>query len=172
MTHAEFEFEMDDWMAFQKHHISSSAQYKRSKIFVSLIFPIVAIITLIARRNDTRFLIYGSIVYGILTILWLLMYPKRFDKKSLNRIKKTLEEGNNSTFLGLHKIEFNQEYILYTSKYSEQKLSWKAIVKISENDEYIFIYNSAVTAIIIPKIKVHSDFLHELRLVINNKAHL
>ena len=89
--------------------------------------------------------------------MWIVFYPKRMDKTALAKTKKIIEEGDNTGILGMHKITLNDEEIIHVEPESERKIKWKGIKKLEENDTHYFLYNTAISAIIIPKQKVLND---------------
>jgi len=168
MTKTEFTFEMDDWMAFQKHFMSNSKQFKNARIVGTYMIPLLfGIILTFQSLSRPGFLPFGLAVYTVLSILWIISYPKRYEKKVLAKTQKVLEEGDNNSFLGSQKIEFNEQCIIHHTKYSEHKIHWEGILKMQETDEYFFFYDTSVSAIIIPKIKIETSAVWELQEIIN-----
>lgn len=149
-----FELTIDDWMAFQKHYLSTSKQFKKTKILLVMILPIILLIFLFFEYFKGEFNYYTTTVYIIISLFWVFFYLKRFDELSLKKTKKMIEEGNNSALLGTHNIEFSDGYFSVKEPGSEYKTNWSAINKIEENEKYIFIYITSVSACIIPKFKI------------------
>jgi hypothetical protein len=149
-----FELTIDDWMAFQKHYLSTSKQFKQTKIFVIMMVPVILLIFSLFQYFKGEFNYYTIAIYIIISLFWFFFYPKQFDKSCLKKTKKMLEEGNNSALLGIHNIEFNDDYFFVKEPGSEYKTNWSAINKVEENDKYIFIYITSVSACIIPKFKI------------------
>ncbi|MBK6953360.1 MAG: YcxB family protein [Crocinitomicaceae bacterium] len=72
----------------------------------------------------------------------------------MKRAKKLLAEGDNSGYLGKHEIEFTNDEIKSTVPQSTSTINWKGITRFIETDQYYFLYNSAASALIIPKFKL------------------
>ncbi|MEN1937069.1 YcxB family protein [Paenibacillus sp. 102] len=62
-----------------------------------------------------------------------------------------LREGSYSNLLGKHKVQITDEGIIETNSGGETKRKWKGIEKVEENEAYIFIYVSSMSANIVPK---------------------
>ena len=148
-----FELTMDDWMAFQEHYLSQSKQFKQSKIFVIVMLPVIFFIFSLFQYFEGDLNYYTLAIYIVISLFWIFLYPKRFDKSCLKKTKKMLEEGNNSALLGKHDIEFSDDSFFVKEPGSEYKTNWSAINKIEENEKYIFIYITSVSACILPKFK-------------------
>lgn len=65
-----------------------------------------------------------------------------------------MEKGDNSGFLGLHTMSFSQEGIHDKGPQIEYKVTWEGIKKWEETEDHYFLYNTAVSAIFIPKKKI------------------
>jgi hypothetical protein len=166
----EFEFEMEDWMNFQKNYLQKSKQFKRSKITVAAIFPLVVVLFTVLDLLKEEFSSVKFIFFGGLSILWIIYYPKYLLKKTLDKTKKMMEDGDSSGILGRHKIILNNEGFIHIAPESEQTIKWSGIKKIEESNSYYFLYNTAVSAIIIPKDKILNNIEQLDKLLKNNIA--
>lgn len=153
----EFELDMNDWMELQKCHHQNSKQFQRTKLIVTLIMPIVCSVFLTIDAINGKLGWLNIVVFGILSLLWVVFYPKRFVNRTIEKTKKTLDEGDNSGLLGKHKIILNDEGLHCTLPLSEQKIQWAGIKKVIETNDYLFLYVTSVSAIIIPKKKIEKD---------------
>jgi hypothetical protein len=66
-------------------------------------------------------------------------------------LKKILDEGENKGLLCEHSIEIIDNGIVETTTVGEQKSNWAGIERISETDDYLFIFIGSCTAHVIPK---------------------
>ncbi|TRX66162.1 YcxB family protein [Carboxylicivirga sp. M1479] len=163
----EFKFEMMDWMALQKSYLQHSKQFRRSKLMMTALMPVVFtfLLTLDILKGEYNLLSIGILAF--IAILWILFFPKYLIKSTLKRSRKLIEEGDNSAILGMHKLKFDTRGLVHTQPESEQQINWKGIIKLEESANHYFLYNTAVSAIIIPKQKISSqltqlnEVLHE-----------
>lgn len=118
----EFEFEINDWMEFQKNYLQNSKQFRRTKIIVMAMLPVIFSVIILLESLKGNFSLFGLIVYGIASVLWIIFYPKRMYKQALSKTRKMIDEGDNTGILGLHKLIFNDEGIIHIEPESEQKI--------------------------------------------------
>jgi len=145
---------MDDWMEFQKYYLSQSKQFQRSKLFVASVLPIVFFIVSFFDYFNNNFDYIELIVFLIISVLWMIFYPKIFYKQCLAKSKKMLGEGDNSAVLGLCNVEFFDDYFFVKTHGGESKVNWSSIKKVGENGKYIFMHMTSISAFIIPKLKI------------------
>ncbi len=150
----EFNFEMNDWMEFQKHYFRNSKQFRRTKIIVATSLPLIFCAIIIFELLKGEFRPVSIIVFGLVSLLWIIFYPKRMFNRTLDKTRKMIEEGDNTGILGRHELTLNDDGIIHVEPESEQKIKWSGIKKLEESDSYYFLYNTAVSAIVIPKQKV------------------
>ena len=162
----EFLFEMEDWMAFHEYHISKSKQHKRSKIIVMAILPVVMIMINFIDYLNGNFDVVKLAIFIAMCMPWLILYPKRMHKRTLKQIQKHLEEGDNSNLLGWHKYIITDKWLQLLQEDEETKIKWNKITKIVDVKNYIFLYNTSISAYIIPKKKIKHN-LEELNIIVN-----
>lgn len=91
------------------------------------------------------------IIFIICSLLCLYFFPKHFDKKALKHAKKVIEEWKNKSILWKQEMTFTKEYLFVKTSGTEQKIYWSKIYKIVENNNYIFIFITSLSAFVIPK---------------------
>ncbi len=147
----EFNFTKEDYIAFNLHHIDTSPTIKRSLLIqrygVSLIFLIVPYF--FSRISGAPWSL-SFIVYGAIFIAWIIYYPKYFMHVTKNRVRKLIEEGDNSDIFGMHSVNLTEEGVEQISNSEESKASWSAIKRIDETPEYTYIYITAINAYLVP----------------------
>lgn len=144
-----FKFEMKDWLAFNAYYIDNARWVKQRKIV--FVFPLILLMFSLIDIIDGKFSTPTLLVYFIACIIWYIYMPKRFKKNTLKRVKIMLEDGDNSGLLGEHKIVLHENAITRITPGSEYKVYWHGIKKIAETNLYYFLFDTATTAIIIPK---------------------
>ncbi|MEI4619745.1 YcxB family protein [Bacillus cereus] len=98
-----------------------------------------------------------------------MFYPMYFYNHIERNIKKMLREGSYSNLLGKHNLQIIDEGIIETNSGGETKRNWKGIEKVEENEAYIFIYVSSMSANIVPKTAFarensKSEFMRKLQV--------
>ncbi|MCK4663078.1 MAG: YcxB family protein [Bacteroidales bacterium] len=150
-----FNFEMSDWMEFQKIYLLNSKQFKRSKFIAKLIIPIFFLILISIDLIKGEFFGQVLLVYIIISAVWVIYIPKRIEKSTLNKARKMIQEGDNSSILGNHEIELLEDEIKYKDPGGEQKTTWDRIIRFEETDNYYFLFNTSVSAFVIPRFKLN-----------------
>ena len=81
-----------------------------------------------------------------------------------------MESGKNKTLLGTKSIILEDDKLTEVTAYSLSTLSWEAFECLKENKDYLFLFQNANQAIIIPKRILASDLEAEnLKLLIDNR---
>lgn len=157
-----YEFEMSDWMALHSHHISHSKQYKQYFLFMKLMLPGTFLVLILKDLYLKQMSVAVITVAVIFSILWVIFIPKRLKKNAEKRFLKTLNSGDNSSIIGTHKIRLNEEGIHVEKPNSSGFMKWSAFTKVDQTIDYYFLYNSAISALIIPKLKLGTatDYVH------------
>ena len=78
------------------------------------------------------------------------LYPKFRDKKIVKGVENFVDNEKNKSFLGKHEVQVNNKGVKLTTAASEEMIQWSGISRMEITDDYFFIYNSALTAVIIP----------------------
>lgn len=164
----EFDFEIDDWMALHDHTLRESKQFKKSKLIVVSMMPLMmaSIITIDFLRGKVNTVLV--VIFTILSILWVIFYPKRMHKRAIKKTREILENGDNSGVLGKNKLTLNENGIIHSLPDSEQIIKWSGIKRLVDTETHYFLFDSAVSAIIIPKQKIEND-LEQLDQLLKSK---
>ena len=149
-----YNFELNDWMAFQEFHLSESKQLI-STLTVPIVYGLFILNDAIKRELD----IIPTSIFTVISILWMIYYPKRLTIRTLKKVKKILEDPVNSKIIGEHTIQLSEQGLKITKPESENFINWNGLIRIAETKNYYFIYNTSISAIVIPKLKIESDLI-------------
>jgi hypothetical protein len=167
----EFDFDMNDWMALQTNRINTLKQMKALHMIMVLMMPAASCVMIIYEILTHEFSLTGLIVYAIISLLWVLFVPKWYKKRVLARVRKQIEDGDNSGILGKQTLIFTDDGITQITNEAKYETKWSGIKKLVEIKDYYFLYNTAVSAIIIPKQKIAAQ-LTEVDRIIKSKIAL
>lgn len=147
-----YELTKDDYLAFNLHYVKHSNTIKQSLFRQQFFTPIIfLILPFIFSWFMGEFSIGLSITFMLVSVVWMIVYPKYFYWHITRNVNKTLNEGENENLMGQHMFIGNDEGFIETNKAGERKVSWSSIERVEENDEYYFLFFSAMSAYIIPK---------------------
>lgn len=151
MIKIDFKITKEDYIEFNTYHMEHSPAVKKAifiqRYIVSLVYLIAPFV--FSRISEIPFL-FWMIPFAIIYILWVCFYPRRIRRLTEKRIKKMLEEGDNSEFLGDQCMTLTEEGVEKKSPTSERKNSWASVQRIVETKNLLMIYVSAVSAYLVP----------------------
>lgn len=142
----------EDYLNFNLFHIQNSATAKKTLNMQRFIAPIIfiALSYILSKLGDTSFL--GLfITFLMVSILWIIFYPKYFYNYVIRNTKKMIKEGKNDGLLGEHHMRMTEEGIVDSTSNGETKVAWSGIKTMKEDNHCIYLYNSSVSAYILPK---------------------
>lgn len=142
----------EDYLNFNLYHVKNSKTAMRSLTIQRYMFPIFCIAGayLFSRFGDVPFLwmFIPLLVFGLIGFVF---YPKYFYSHVARATKKMIKEGKNEGLLGNHTMLLTDEGIVDKNPTGETKVDWAGINKIKESGDSFYLYNSAVSAYILPK---------------------
>ena len=140
-----------DFIDFNVYHMNNSKTMKKTVLMQRLFGPLSFIIGIFVAYKITDIpLWYWSICFAIAAVLWFALYPKMLERRIRKQVKKMLSEGQNKILLSDTTLTVNEEGIKCTTEYNETNTKFSAINKVEITNKHIFVYNNAVSAIIIP----------------------
>ncbi|RDW22444.1 hypothetical protein CWR48_01685 [Oceanobacillus arenosus] len=142
----------EDYLNFNLFHMKNSKSVMKSLNIQRFLTPIFFILIsyLFSLISDTPFL-FAFIPFLLISILWFVFYPKFFYKTVIRNVKKMIREGKNSGLIGEHHMILTEVEITESTATDEIKVKWSGIQAFKEDDEYFYLYNSSVSAYILPK---------------------
>ena len=148
----EFELLEKDYINFNINNAKKSSSLKKSIFRQRILGPIIfLIIPFIIKTYSEIPIWYWFIIFGALSVVWIIFYPKYIEWEMARRVRKMLKEGNNENLFARRKIIISDKGVLERSSFGETNMKWKQIDKVEEIVDYIYIYISSVSAHIIPK---------------------
>lgn len=173
-----FSLDVEDWMEFQKHFLQSSSIFKRSRVVLTWVLPIV-IALLILKDIDVSAISVGSvipyIIMGAVAVAWVIFFPNFYFNRVLNQARTMAQKGENPLLLAQRELIVDEATGI-TQKYPGEvfEIGWNEVVRIEGNDQYFYIFNTKMSAVIVPlaRIKGMPDYEALLKLLTDKKATL
>ncbi|WP_223592330.1 YcxB family protein [Neobacillus bataviensis] len=146
----------EDYLNFNMFHVKNSKAAMRSLNIQRFLLPIIFIIAayLASTYGDMPF-VTAFVIYFIIAVLWIIFYPKIFYRHVKRMTKRMMNEGKNEGMLGEHVLRMTDEGIVDSSANGETRVTWAGIVEMKEDQNNIYLYNSGVSACILPKRELH-----------------
>jgi len=148
----EFELFEKDYINFNIDHTNKSPSLKRSLLVQRILGPVIFLIApfIIIRFSEIP-MWYWITIFSITSVIWLVFYPKYFNWEMKRKIEKMLKEGSNESLFQKRKIIITDTEMVQKSPTGEIITKWNEVNRVDETNEYIYIYNSSISAYIIPK---------------------
>lgn len=148
----EFELNKQDYINFNLNHLRHSDELKRTIAKQRYVIPVIYLtIPFILDRFAAIPLWYGLTIFSVLAVIWAAFYPQYYKWRVARLVSKMIDEGNNIGMLGKRCISLTEAGIVDTGESDESKTNWESVESIEETEEYIYVYNSAISAYLIPK---------------------
>ena len=151
-----YEINADDVLAFSRHNCRSSRTMRRLRVggytFITLLLLFGDIVQLWVRRflpweyllpvvgrQVLELVLFVGIYY--LALRWVV----KFTASNLSK------ESRNAGVMCKHKVVISDEALVETTDVGEQRVLWRGVDRVEENESHIFIYTAPATAHVIPK---------------------
>ena len=163
--------EEDDWLAFLKHHASTSPTVRRS-IRLNQVLGTLCLLVLFGLIA----LVEKSVAFAVLTMPFAILYfffiPSHIRHKMFKQAKALISEGSNRTVLGEKHMSVTEDGIFVRSADSESKIGWSSIGRVESTGSHTFVFVSAVSALVIPRDRVlsgsYTDCVSTIRARVSN----
>jgi YcxB-like protein len=159
----EFENTFDDLLAFNLHNHRASPTLRRPHQVARILYPILFTAALLG------FYVYfgGPIASAVFMSMiglavvassaWYLAYPALLRWRIRRLTTRLLRESKNTSLLERRSIVLSPDGLLFTAPSSSGQIGWNLIERVDHTPQFIFLYMSAMSAIVIPRRSVNSD---------------
>ncbi|MBO0993964.1 YcxB family protein [Bacillus sp. SD088] len=147
----------EEYLKFNLFHVKNSNTVKRALNIQRFLFPVLFIVFsyFFSKVTDMPFL--GIFIpFLLISILWVIFYPKYFYRFIIRNTKKLIRERENEGLLGEHRMTLLEEGLVDITPNKETKVTWSGIQGLKEDEQAIYLYNSSVSAYILPKKDLHN----------------
>jgi len=169
----EYERTIEDIIEFNLFHMSHSPSIRRRTLITQIIVALFGFIGVLAFAyifiREARVLTYFDYIGALIgSVVGIAVIPYLNRVEVIRGLRKASSEGDNSAILGHQTITLTSESISIKTQGTESKFNWSSIVRIMQNDKYVFLYISSINAIVIPIKAFSSDkSLQEFLNIIN-----
>ena len=141
---------------------STLRKRKRSKFIIPLLYLLFGVF-MVFQNNLTMALLFGA-----LSVLWFLFYPKWEKIRYIKHFKNFIQENYSALFNRTFSLHFANGFITATDADNESKISYKELYEINEIGANIFIHLNSGHSFILPKHSLNN--LQEVRTFLQNFA--
>lgn len=147
-----YDVTQEAYIDFNMYHIKNSKTAHQSLQLQRFIGPVIFLLFPVVFSAIVKEPLLGLfILFFIMSIVWIVFYPRYFYGHVNRMAMKMLKEGKNDGLLGPHEMVFTDKGLLEISSKGETFSSWHAIEKFGEDERNLYLYNSGMSAFIIPK---------------------
>jgi len=165
MIQLNYDVELNDAMALQKHFSATNKTIKKiKKIIILIIFGLVLLVTLTGEKD------LDSIVLNLFPfIVFFLVYWILSKIGSGFLTKKIISTSENSSMYGNRTMIFTEDSIEEKNAEANTSLKWSVVKRLGETSDYFFLYISSASAYIIPKKKIAAADIENLKILFEKK---
>jgi YcxB-like protein len=154
---AHFELTEEDYIAFNLYHHAHSAALRRRRfrawlaLFSAWIVASVLswyVLAVVLEVENWWILVVPVFV---LPLIFLIAYPSAYRRSVCSIVRSMIREGSNRGFLAPRTVTITSDRLKESSDFKDTSLAWRAVERVAHTSDHIFIYISAMSAIIVPR---------------------
>lgn len=159
-----YEIDLEDIVAFNLSHFKHSPSARKQFWGTYVIWVLISVPVLMTYLSNN----FQSLICGAIACLaWALIFPRLYKRQISKQTQNMYREGKTAGNLGEHSLSLTEEALIERSADGETKTIWRAIDRVVESKDHLFIYINPIAAHIVPKKKIklgnHERFLETLR---------
>lgn len=160
----EYALSKDDYLLYYLYTASKSKTINKNRVRALYIPPVFYILLGVFLSFSDKSLT-GVVIFGLTSILWIIIYPGYQKKRYKNYYSKYIDEKYAEIIDSPNEIEFYDENILTKNKTGESKIKTTELKKLIQfKNHFIFELNDK-NSFILPKTSIdnESEFLSSLK---------
>ena len=166
-----YEVTIEDIINFNVyHHLNSETERKRrlrEKVFFVLW---TLLIYFIFNYNNISYKSFAIFIPVFLFGAFMIFLSKKYRIWLVKRqTKSLLNEGDNIGFIGNHTLEISDNILTFVNQQVTSQINLATLVKVVQNERYVYIYTNSISAIVIPKEYLSDEVKDELIKIITDK---
>jgi hypothetical protein len=140
----------DDIAHFNHYHLQRSPRMKRHRVVtaISIMLMWASVAFLLFPWLHIGALGLGMLVAGIYVAATSRSGPSRHQTEAIRRL---FDEGKNRALFGHHRMLLHDDRIEVSTEYSRGEVRWEGVERVEQDEQYVYIYVSALNAYVIPK---------------------
>ena len=147
-----YEVTEEDYIKFNIYHAENSQAHKKIYNMLKYIIPILSgiIIYFTGPNLFKQPKVYWGIIAILFILIWIVRFPKKYKKIIRKSVETMLKDGDNSSMMCKNTMIIGQNDIKVINENSTEITSREGIKEVRVYDDMILIYLSGFTAHIIP----------------------
>lgn len=168
----DYELTIEDIVNFNLYHFRNSKTFKNKRILFRWIIPIWVILVHVYLNFDQSngtILLYNIPIF-LFGALWYFFYNRLYFWRVGVNLNKMLREGRNNGMIGKQKITLTDDSLNVETEFHSSRFKLGSINQIVETTEYIFLYLTSMSALVIPQPAFRNskkdEFLEKVRIFV------
>lgn len=142
---------VEDMISYSLWHNAQSTSAKRARLVNRLLVAACVLAGSIAigwtLSGDSWIVV---IMGAVVAVLYILIYQTTYRYKLRRAIEKMYAEGDNTAICGPWRVEISRARLSVFMPLVESHYVWRGVQRVERAEQAIYIYVSAVSAVIIP----------------------
>ncbi len=156
----DFEIWRDDLVAFtlfhHRHSPSTRGQMRMAMLAVGFIFSIILVFVVgFALQSPELWLLAAAIVIALIVVL--PFYGRIHEYRLKEIVERMYGEGRNLLIYGPRRVSLSPQFLNSSSPYTQSVTRWVAIERVVVSADAVYIYNSGVSSVVVPRRAFTSD---------------
>jgi hypothetical protein len=166
MLEIEYEFREKDLIHFNEKQLESSPDLQQNLRKNRLIIP--GIIIIIGMFNWFYYTDQVSALYVILLgLIWAFISPRVLLWDLRRQVLVNYSDKEKLAMFGLYKLTIEPKALAEKSPSGKHKMEWKELLRVEQDDRYVYIYVDVGAALIVPRETVTKGNLDEFAKQVN-----
>ena len=158
-----FTLSIEDSVDLQRHFLKSDHKYRRSVWILRLFIPALSMLLLLLDAIGGTLRISTSLFYIVIGTVWFAFLPTWSLRNILRRARRSFAKPENSIYFGATELTLDDATITAQCAGHKTHYTWSQILKAEESATHLFIYQSPLSAFIIPKEQLSMEECTTLR---------
>jgi len=158
-----YQLEAADWIAFNVHCLKNSRVHRRQRFWTCLGVPsailVLGLIGSLVIQKDSGFAIASCVI----CVVVFFAYPKVYDDSILKRLKRIMDDPENTKAFGRQTVTLSPDGYHSSRPGAEATIAWDHVVRLAETSDHVFLYLSAIDAIVIPRRSVEGASFEDVK---------
>ncbi|PJZ53295.1 YcxB family protein [Leptospira adleri] len=164
-----YELTLEDIINFNEYHFRNSKVSKRKRMIAKLIIPVwtLFVFWFLNRSQIDETSLLLNIPIFLFAFVWFFLFDRLYFWRLRSNVNKMLREKENKGMIGKQKITLTDDLLVFETSLSSAQFKLGSISELVETKDYLFLYVSSLSALIIPRSSFQNsdkeEFLKEIR---------
>ncbi len=163
-----YNLEASDYVNFNQYQIQhfdkAKNKLERQRIAVSVVFVLIGVLLYFI---SNKYQVAVAMIFVAVSIYWYMNFPSLAKTRVINSTNKAIDKNQLSSLFDEVVLELSEVGIKEDANKKTFESSWEDVNSIVKSLEYIYIFLTSESAIIIPKRVLDENRINELDTLID-----